>query len=496
MSNVPKLTISSFPMAESAQVASSSSSSAKRKKVRLAPGHSQLDWMKRTTSGEDMNGAGGAVRKISMEEVALHNTEDDAWMVISGAVYNVTKYIGYHPGGKDQLLRGAGRDATDLFFQVHPWVNIQMMLKSCVLGIVANVPYSPPAPSPSPSSSPSSSSSSSNPYGFAPWSLAEVRVLTPSTSVFCFSPPPGEFADVPLGGHVYLKADSIGEDGAPVVRPYTPINSASADAGLELLIKRYPDGPMSSHVHSLAVGDTLLISDPELPTDLVWEPQAWSAITLLAAGTGITPMVRIIEEAALIPNIQSIHLIYSNSSGNEMALKDQLDALIPSSPLTIDYIVSQDQGRLDAPKLQALIDSPPGDHHHVFVCGPPSFNATMYAHLIDTLGHFPEALTRFAPPVFDEDTPAGQDGGAAKDPSSLPEYTMDQVAGHASESDAWMVLNDLVYDVTSFVQDHPGGAVILDGAGKDATTLFHNSFHSPYARRLLDKFLIGRIVYP
>eukprot|EP00095_Tigriopus_kingsejongensis_P001817 maker-scaffold10_size831480-snap-gene-3.16 protein:Tk01817 transcript:maker-scaffold10_size831480-snap-gene-3.16-mRNA-1 annotation:"cytochrome b5 reductase 4 isoform x3" len=40
----------------------------------------------------------------------------------------------YHPGGWDELVRGAGIDATDLFNEVHRWVNYESMLSSCVVG--------------------------------------------------------------------------------------------------------------------------------------------------------------------------------------------------------------------------------------------------------------------------------------------------------------------------------------------------------------------------
>ena len=40
----------------------------------------------------------------------------------------------YHPGGVDELLRGAGIDATSLFNEVHQWVNYESMLKACLVG--------------------------------------------------------------------------------------------------------------------------------------------------------------------------------------------------------------------------------------------------------------------------------------------------------------------------------------------------------------------------
>lgn len=50
------------------------------------------------------------------DDVAKHATPTDCWLAISGKVYNVTEFIasGKHPG-KDNILKGCGKDATTLF---------------------------------------------------------------------------------------------------------------------------------------------------------------------------------------------------------------------------------------------------------------------------------------------------------------------------------------------------------------------------------------------
>ena len=40
-------------------------------------------------------------------------------LCVAGKVYNVTEFMKYHPGGKAQLMRGAGIDCTELFAKVH-----------------------------------------------------------------------------------------------------------------------------------------------------------------------------------------------------------------------------------------------------------------------------------------------------------------------------------------------------------------------------------------
>ena len=54
------------------------------------------------------------VISYTITEVATHNLEADCWMVIEGKVYDVTKFIPGHPGGK-AILNGCGKDATALF---------------------------------------------------------------------------------------------------------------------------------------------------------------------------------------------------------------------------------------------------------------------------------------------------------------------------------------------------------------------------------------------
>ena len=61
----------------------------------------------------------------------------DAWSSFQGKVYNITPYLPFHPGGKGELMQGAGKDCGKLFMETHPWVNIDM-LRECLVGIMVN----------------------------------------------------------------------------------------------------------------------------------------------------------------------------------------------------------------------------------------------------------------------------------------------------------------------------------------------------------------------
>ncbi|KAF4651993.1 hypothetical protein FOZ61_010002 [Perkinsus olseni] len=74
--------------------------------------------------------------KLTWEEVAQHNSKHDCWTVINGVVYDVTSYLDYHPGGRGELLQGAGKDCTELFNVYHPWVSEEAILRNARLGPV------------------------------------------------------------------------------------------------------------------------------------------------------------------------------------------------------------------------------------------------------------------------------------------------------------------------------------------------------------------------
>ncbi|KAI9367274.1 hypothetical protein BJX61DRAFT_529257 [Aspergillus egyptiacus] len=75
---------------------------------------------------------------------------------------------------------------------------------------------------------------------------------------------------------------------------------------------------------------------------------------------------------------------------------------------------------------------------------------------------------------------------------TMPTYTLEQVKAHCKPDDIWIVLHNKVYDVTKYLEDHPGGtAVLIEVAGTDATEAFEEVGHSDEAREELEAFYVG-----
>ncbi|KLJ10783.1 hypothetical protein EMPG_13861 [Blastomyces silverae] len=78
--------------------------------------------------------------------------------------------------------------------------------------------------------------------------------------------------------------------------------------------------------------------------------------------------------------------------------------------------------------------------------------------------------------------------------SDSVELTFKELAEHNTKKDLYVTIHDKIYNVSSFVDEHPGGEeVLLDVGGQDATEAFEDVGHSDEAREILDGLLIGKL---
>lgn len=97
------------------------------------------------------------------------------------------------------------------------------------------------------------------------------------------------------------------------------------------------------------------------------------------------------------------------------------------------------------------------------------------------------------------DSSAKQPTKTASDLSDGYALTRKVVSHHAAPNDAWVIFKGSVFDVTVFLESHPGGAdILLDKLGTDVTDIMDGKddklhSHSAFAYKLLAKYKIGEL---
>eukprot|EP00795_Rhopilema_esculentum_P001592 gene1592-16046_t len=73
-------------------------------------------------------------------------------------------------------------------------------------------------------------------------------------------------------------------------------------------------------------------------------------------------------------------------------------------------------------------------------------------------------------------------------------FSKEEIKQHNDGRSCWLIIHDKVYDVTEFLEEHPGGEeVLLELAGSDGSESFEDVGHSTDAREIMEKYLVGEL---
>ncbi len=184
------------------------------------------------------------------------------------------------------------------------------------------------------------------------------------------------FRHVP-GQHVVIRRRLDGED---VRRSYS-ICSAPGE-GLRIGIKRIPDGVFSTWATTeLAAGEVLEVMAPigEFTTDC--RPETARRVVLVAAGSGITPILAMARTILRDEPDSQVTLLYGNRTSRSIMFHEELEGLKNRHPerFRMIHVLSREphevplfEGRIDGAKLErlaaTLIDTAAIDGW--YLCGP------------------------------------------------------------------------------------------------------------------------------
>tara|TARA_B110000208_G_C11721475_1_gene413000 strand:- start:311 stop:547 length:237 start_codon:yes stop_codon:yes gene_type:complete len=73
----------------------------------------------------------------------------------------------------------------------------------------------------------------------------------------------------------------------------------------------------------------------------------------------------------------------------------------------------------------------------------------------------------------------------------MKSFTLEEISKHNTLEDCYIIIDNNVYDMSNF--SHPGGPIILNYAGIDATKIF-KEIHNPHIIKKFKKNIIGLVI--
>ena len=200
-----------------------------------------------------------------------------------------------------------------------------------------------------------------------------------------------------------------GDNGKPLLRAYS-IASANYEEHLEFLSIKVPDGPLTSKLQHIQVGDSIVVGRKPTGTLLIDYLLPGKRLYLIGTGTGLAPFLSIVRDPDTYERFEQVILCHGVRQVNELAYQDYITNELPSNEFLGEMVTQQlkyyptvtrepfkNQGRItDLMESGKLFDdlgvpklNPEEDR--VMICGSPAMLRDLKA--ICEKNGFPEGNT-------------------------------------------------------------------------------------------------------
>lgn len=179
-------------------------------------------------------------------------------------------------------------------------------------------------------------------------------------------------------------------DGRPLMRAYSMV-SPHYEEQLEFLSIKVPDGPLTSRLQNIKVGDSILVGRKASGTLLSQNLLPGKHLYLLGTGTGLAPFMSIVQDPDIYDLFEKVILVHGCRHVNELAYQERIMAELPNHEFLGDLVADrlvyyptitrepfENQGRIpDLLKSAQFYDKlglPPLDidHDRFMLCGSPA----------------------------------------------------------------------------------------------------------------------------
>ncbi len=182
------------------------------------------------------------------------------------------------------------------------------------------------------------------------------------------------------GQHVDVRLTA--PDGYSTMRSYSIASASIASPTIELAIERLPDGEVSAFFHDVAsIGDEIELRGP-LGGHFLWPEPATGALLLIAAGSGLVPLMAMIRQRAVLAQKVPVALMLSARTAEDVLFSEELHTIEKNDPAFVFALAitrampirASDFGRrIDGAMIREVITRLHRTPTQVFVCGSNGF---------------------------------------------------------------------------------------------------------------------------
>ena len=171
----------------------------------------------------------------------------------------------------------------------------------------------------------------------------------------------------------------IGLDDAPN-RAYS-ITSGPYDDYLEFYSIKVPDGPLTSKLQHVKVGDTIKVGDKPTGTLILANLELGGHLVLMASGTGIAPFISLLREPETYDLFDNITVTWTTRTHAEQdCYRDFLNEMPVEYISTITQEPAELQGRIQKFMEDGTVTIDNPAEQRIMLCGSMDFNNELKEH--------------------------------------------------------------------------------------------------------------------